>query len=97
MLLCWLLSPMSGSWLARLFRQDGFLRFAAACLVGTATLGAAELLVYVFRLPQWFAAALVGVTVAVSLRDLIATIHRGEVAWGALLTWGAPYRDAQWR
>jgi len=86
LLLCWLLLPMSGWWLARLLRQDGFLRFAAACLTGAATLAAAELLVYVFRLPQWLAAALVGVTVAVSVRDLIATIRRGEFAWGALLT-----------
>ena len=86
LLLCWLLLPMSGWWLARLLRQDGFLRFAAACLAGAATLAAAELLVYVFRLPQWLAAALVGVTVAVSVRDLIATIRRGEFAWGALLT-----------
>ncbi|HEY1496153.1 MAG TPA: hypothetical protein VGF49_16490 [Candidatus Solibacter sp.] len=85
--LCCLLPPLSGWWLAARLRNESLFRFTAACLAGIATLAVAELIVFVLRVPQWVAAAMVLAACAISLRPVIAAVRQREFAWDALLTW----------
>jgi hypothetical protein len=85
--LCCVLLPSSGWWLAARLRNDGLFRFIAACLAGVTILAAAELTVYVLRLPQAVAAGMVACACAASLRPMTQAIRRREFAWDALLTW----------
>jgi hypothetical protein len=86
--LCLILLPAAGWWLAARLSGSSLLRLTVACLAGVTTLAVAELLAYVFRLPQWMAIVLVLAACAAGARDLLATMRRGEFAWDALLTWG---------
>jgi hypothetical protein len=83
-----LILPWSGWWLAARLRDEPLVRFTAACLAGCCTCAGAELLAYVFGVPQWVALGMVCAACAVSAAPLRAAILRREFAWDALLIWG---------
>lgn len=86
--LCLFALPLSGWWLAAHFPSDRLVRFTAACLAGVATLSITEILVYVLRLPQWFAFFVLAGVCTYSWRDLVTTFRRHDFEWRALLAWG---------
>ena len=82
-----LVLPCSGWWLAARLNDEPLARFAAACLAGCCICAAAELLAYVFGLPQLAALGMVSAACALSAKPLRASILRGGFAWDALLIW----------
>jgi hypothetical protein len=88
LILCLVLLPLSGWWLAARLRSNPLVRFSAACLAGVATLAAVQICVYALRLPQWIAFSMLAGICLSSAGDLGSAIRSREFAWDAMLAWG---------